>query len=1221
MPDEELHNRLHKIEHAIDEHRRGEAEAELKILEAQHPEHLVTWTGRRLLEGYDGDVSGLLASVEKILSRFPKDPRSQHAKVAYLRDLGRRDERLAALKEMAESKKADPAFWLQYAQELADDAREHLRARMLLAKAIRWNYGYPANYTALARLEWSAGRFDRALELDRFALCLEDKDENLARTYFQSARVLGKTDEALAVLRKRFERFGAKSMLSARTLYFALIDLERVDEAMAVLLRGLELRPTDGELMAFIGESYLVRGKLAEAREYLERARGVCQVAMWARFMAGLARQEHDLPRARDLWLQVLETEPLAIDVHRNLAQTIADMEGRDAAVAHLREWCDRFPHHFTLAQMLLDWMREDPASVREPVVRRLIGIHPANAWARREYVILLCDVQRHDEARPELALAVQLEPNTPGTCMTSAYFYRGIGDNARARKACRNAIAISVDVDIAQQDLLSLCDTLAERREALEFIEGQLIKQVTLGQGLLTFREIAIGTLEADELLASLERGLQARPDLWHAFAAVLRQLTFMARYDTALELGKRAVERFPHQSALWNDLAALHRARRDDAAEIEALERTLVVAPNWTTPRLALAAVHERAGRLDEARRLFDAAIARAPLAGAGHIALAEFVARHDSKEQAREIARHAVRLDPSNEGAWGKFLEWSVQLKSVDDAIALARQMITERPGEARAWLRLAQSLVSRPIDPDPKKDADNINETIAAYDEVLKRNPYLVDVHDRKISLLADVNRYDDAIAASRPAVFGDAPPIPLLGRAACIVARRDGLAAAVDAMRQVLTRDRNYRFGWANLADWTQSLGRWDEYLEAAENMLRMDPADVAGLAYRGEAKLKLGRRDEALVDLRRACERAPGYLLPALLLFEEHFSAGELDDAQAVLDRIREHVQNDEINSREVRLAVRRQDTGRAMQILRTLGRAEGEASGPLDSAVGVLEGAGLRDDVVRTLAEMAQDGRSHPCVAILLFERTPVGHEDFDERLKLCKRSVDRMGSKLRGLDLMAERLAGAGRHAEALKICRGPASPDAVMPLAGRAAWIEKQQGHHKAAIKSMRAIVKDNPAYWWGWSQLAMWAEEQGKPDLHLEAAEKLILIAPNDATGYIERAIVRVNSGDLAGGREDRLRALTLNPRNVALGHIVIDTSIAERDLAAARKAYEIIKPFGAPAELDECWRKIRRAENPLAAIFSSPAGAVIACVGVALLLIVAMILVSAMSAIK
>ena len=53
------------------------------------------------------------------------------------------------------------------------------------------------SYAMLANVYWDQGRFAEALELNRFAACLNDKNEDFARSYFIAAQWFKTTEEVL----------------------------------------------------------------------------------------------------------------------------------------------------------------------------------------------------------------------------------------------------------------------------------------------------------------------------------------------------------------------------------------------------------------------------------------------------------------------------------------------------------------------------------------------------------------------------------------------------------------------------------------------------------------------------------------------------------------------------------------------------------------------------------------------------------------------------------------------------------------------------------------------------------------------------------------------------------------------------------------------------------------------------------------------------------------
>jgi len=133
---------------------------------------------------------------------FPDDLRVQLAKVSSLRDLARRSEYVELLGNASNQKISDPAFWEQYADELAEDARSQREAERWLTRTIRANPLAARAFSTLSQIHWSRRRYEEALELSRLAACMEETTEYLARNYFEYANYLGRREEGLDFLRR-----------------------------------------------------------------------------------------------------------------------------------------------------------------------------------------------------------------------------------------------------------------------------------------------------------------------------------------------------------------------------------------------------------------------------------------------------------------------------------------------------------------------------------------------------------------------------------------------------------------------------------------------------------------------------------------------------------------------------------------------------------------------------------------------------------------------------------------------------------------------------------------------------------------------------------------------------------------------------------------------------------------------------------------------------------
>jgi len=190
--------------------------------------------------------------------------------------------------------------------------------------------------------------------------------------------------------------------------------------------------------------------------------------------------------------------------------------------------------------------------------------------------------------------------------------------------------------------------------------------------------------------------------------------------------------------------------------------------------TTRAALA--RHRAGRIDEARALYEAVLAEAPgyapalnglgvlLHGAGDhgraaALLREAVAqrpgsaryRHNLGNALRALGhageaeaayREALRLNPTHVRAAGNLGALLRGLGRIDDAIACHRRVVALQPGSAGAVNDLGALYVLR----------GRVDDALACFDRALGLDAGMGEAHFNRGKLLADLSRYEEARAA-------------------------------------------------------------------------------------------------------------------------------------------------------------------------------------------------------------------------------------------------------------------------------------------------------------------------------------------------------------------------------------------------------------------------------------------------------------------------------------
>ncbi len=1173
FPESNLLEPAAEFQQALKQYRRTEAINALAILQQRAPNHRVTLQTQAILARYDGHPVRLLQVLDRLCAECPQqqippcvtepvpEPTYVLSRLAVLRDLGQREERLESLTDLCHRPDADPLYLQHYVQTFLMEGRSHPRLRSFLRKTLRKRPFSPSAHSLYAHLLWEQRQFDQAIAGYRFAACLDEHDEQLFETYFRACQAQDRIPEAMRFLQQRFRQARDRVHTVTCALFQALCEQEEMVAAFEILEQGMQARPNDPDLLLFAAEMRANYNEPDTARQLLERSH-VIPAGARHRELARIATLEADLPQALGCWQAVLQLEPLALDAHRQYARLLSDTQGRQAALAYLDDICQRYVDFYPLQQLYIDWLRNEEPGEASPMLARLLEQCPQDAWARRELALHLGHQEAFESAFQQLALARQQDPRHPATFFTQGHIYAQADQLDVAREAYRKAILQSINHELAVNELFNLARGDQEQREVIEFLTEQLEQQSWIAEGVFAYRDVAAAILEPEVLLGILENGLDEHPESWQVWSATIEQLGRMERWEEALQLAQRAVESFPRTGRLWLDLAEVHDARKDIDSRIQALRQVVRVSPAWSLAARELADALEENEQGDEARAVLEQAIARSPIDPVLHGYLAETLWRLGEHPEAIQRLHVALRHDPGYEWAWRTLRDWTESLDQPESLREVAQEVAQRRPGDVRAWLAVARILIG----------PEHQTEALAALDEAIRLSPKTIEAYDLKAERLADKGLLEEALATTNPEVFQGDPPLILQGRAAWIEARQGRYAQAIAAMQALVAVEPNYFWGWQQLAEWYHETNQADAYLEAANAMVRLRPDSPVALALRGEARLQTGDRDNGKEDLHQAVLLAPSYPFAGMLLFDTCLADHELETARMVLVRLQEHVGGPFVLARQAQLAAREDDRSQGLEALRRLASMVSESSWPVQSAVFALRSADWSEEVDTILRETWEhEDTFHPWIALAWVE-SPSGHRaDVEDRLRALDRTIEVHPEFVQSYDFKAELLTRLGRYEEALELCRSEAfGANRPLVLRGREAWVLHAQGNHQRAITTMQAILVDDPDYFWGWQQLSNWYESQQAYRDYLRATEELVRLAPRDPTVFGYRGEAKLFLGERAGARADFETAFELDPKYAFAGLHLFDEQLSSNDLNGAEQTLmKLLEHVGGP----------------------------------------------------
>jgi tetratricopeptide (TPR) repeat protein len=194
-------------------------------------------------------------------------------------------------------------------------------------------------------------------------------------------------------------------------------------------------------------------------------------------------------------------------------------------------------------------------------------------------------------------------------------------------------------------------------------------------------------------------------------------------------------------------------------------------------------------------------------------------------------------------------------------------------TGRPKQALHFLGKAARAI--PNDPAPHYNLGNVlrqqgrlEEALSEYDAAVRLAPHHASAHFNRGVTCLELGRREEAICALRNAVETDPGHLTARHQLAVLLLESGAYAEAAEHWRFALGLDPHNAELHLNLGLALHGSGRLEEAAEAFETVTRLDADRVDGWCNLGGTLRTLGRADESLAALRRALELDRS-LLPA----------------------------------------------------------------------------------------------------------------------------------------------------------------------------------------------------------------------------------------------------------------------------------------------------------------------------------------------------------------
>lgn len=234
-----------------------------------------------------------------------------------------------------------------------------------------------------------------------------------------------------------------------------------------------------------------------------------------------------------------------------------------------------------------------------------------------------------------------------------------------------------------------------------------------------------------------------------------------------------------------------------------------------------LARAQAAHQAGRLEEARALYEQVLAAEPRQAEALHLLGYLWFQKADTARALDLIGRAIALQPAHPGYRynrGLILQ---QAGRLEDAAADFQAVAALQPADLGAWESLGETLLA----------LGRAEGALAAYDRAVALRPGSAVLRSNRGVALRLLGRLDEALAAQDEAV----------------------------------SIDPRFPEGWSNRGNVLKDLGRLDEALESFDRALQLAPNAPQAQVNRANVLRELARLPEALAGYDRAIALAPGY--------------------------------------------------------------------------------------------------------------------------------------------------------------------------------------------------------------------------------------------------------------------------------------------------------------------------------------------------------------------
>jgi len=870
---EEVYKLSAKFDQHLRRHNLKDAEERLKQLNTIYPEERLTLEANRSWSQYSQGDAELKKANYQLEKMYPDEIWIIRSLYSSLFSSGNRTEGVELLLNKIDkygySELVDTLF-----HEIYDDDKYVQESHHLL-KLVHKNalYSGESNWL-IGHYFWNQGNYQDAARHFRWAHSLDDKDERFSESFFKAYRWVGRKDEALSLLKKRWQIYNTKSYGPALSLFNALELTDQEHKGLEYIKASVLVHSQEEELVDFYLSKLLKFGNIEEFHsEFKEHSDSISpsrKLAIQADYYVAIDKHE----KACDCLLELVKKHPNSRTYYEKLFHIERNLGHEELIEEQLTTLEQNFSNTWNTSWLIINWTqnKDRRLTTLEIFSEKYPDNLPAIIKLSNEYI-------RNNRLKEAESLVLRILR----VRQTSSELYALLStitllqkDVDLAKKQAYQALECNVDCDEAFDALIRSHIGAGERRKALLNMIEIIKKSVSHGDAMWNLWHSAKAWFSTDELTKLCVDNLSQRPDLWYSWILMAKQHVTCNSLTKAEKILTQAVKKFPLIPRVHLEQAELYLLMQQTNESINAFRETLKLNPSWTFASRRLSSILDNAGEFDKSLSVLNKAVRYHNQDGILFGLIADLNYKLGDKESALVNLEKAVGLEIDYPWAWVRLKDWGKLMGREALEIKIANRLVEKHPESPLAWLSLAR------VETDSSLKEQHFKKGIT-FDS---RN---IELHQELINFYIERRNYKSAKTQINHPCWAGQVPVTIKVLNCDILTSQSRYGEAIDSLAELLQIHEEYSNGWEKMHSWSISFNFKERALEAAIKLIKINPHDAAILSYCSDTLLNHGSSKDKKIAfelVERAFSIDPQDLYTALswldlLLDSKRFSEAE----------------------------------------------------------------------------------------------------------------------------------------------------------------------------------------------------------------------------------------------------------------------------------------------------------------------------------------------------